>query len=667
LEMITAQKASDAERGGAGKKFARYGTLAAGLVIFLGLYLTSLYSYLLFHSLAEIFSIVIAGCVFILAWNSRHRLQNAYLIVIGIAFLSIAFLDTMHTLAYKGMGVFVGYDANLPTQLWVGARYLQSLSFLIAPLALGKRVRARTTLAIYGLVTAILLLSIFAWHIFPTCYIEGTGLTPFKKASEYIISLIFLGSIALLLRNRNAFDKAVLRDLIGAIILMIGAELAFTIYVGVYDFPNLVGHLLKIASYYFVYRAIIETGIARPFDLLFREIKSREEALRETNEGLEVAIRQRTKELSESVESLREEVRVREEVEGNLMDSLRRMKALREIDMAITSSLDPRVTFDILVTKAMEQLGVDAACVLVFNPLNQTLDFTVGRGFRTPALQHTHLRLGQGFAGRAAKARKVIHVANLRDGENGFGQSQYFDKEDFVAYYAAPLMAKGIVQGVLEIFHRSPLAPEQDWMDFLETLLHAYDSTLEGWSLALELRDFETKGHTQRVTDMTMRLANAIGVPIDQLTHIRRGALLHDIGKVGIPDSILLKESSLTEDEWTIMRKHPAYAHEMLMQIDYLRPAIDIPYSHHEKWDGTGYPRGLEGEEIPFAARIFAVVDVYDALLSDRPYRPAWPHEKVLEYIREQAGSHFDPEVVKVFLSKIDEIVGATQGRTRKS
>ncbi|HEU0291764.1 MAG TPA: HD domain-containing phosphohydrolase [Anaerolineales bacterium] len=184
-------------------------------------------------------------------------------------------------------------------------------------------------------------------------------------------------------------------------------------------------------------------------------------------------------------------------------------------------------------------------------------------------------------------------------------------------------------------------------------LLYAYDETIEGWSRAMDLRDQETEGHSQRVTDLTLKLAQALGMPREGLMHVRRGALLHDMGKLGIPDAILLKPGKLNEEEWEFMRRHPQLAYEMLHPIEYLRPALDIPYCHHEKWDGTGYPRGLKGEQIPLAARIFAVVDVWDALTSNRPYRPAWEREKVLEYIREQSGKHFDPRVVKGFLEII--------------
>lgn len=180
-------------------------------------------------------------------------------------------------------------------------------------------------------------------------------------------------------------------------------------------------------------------------------------------------------------------------------------------------------------------------------------------------------------------------------------------------------------------------------------LEESYEATLQGWVKALDLRDRETEHHTQRVTELTVRLAERMGIPKENLEHIRRGALLHDIGKIGVPDAILLKPGALDEEEWTIMRQHPVHARNFLEQIEYLRPALDIPYAHHERWDGTGYPQGLKGEEIPLPARIFSVVDVWDALTSDRPYRAAWDHQKAMEHIRAGSGRHFDPAVVEAF------------------
>lgn len=356
---------------------------------------------------------------------------------------------------------------------------------------------------------------------------------------------------------------------------------------------------------------------------------------------------------------------------------LRHMQALREIDQAIASSMDLRMTLDLLLDQVVSQLQVDAADVLLLNLYTQTLEFSVGRGFRTDALKHTRLRLGDGLAGRAALERRIVEMHGLSE-SNGLRRSTQLPRENFVDYYAVPLIAKGQVKGVLEVFHRRPHEHSVEWLDFLEALggqaaiaidnatlfdglqrsnlelMLAYDTTLEGWSRALDLRDKETEGHTQRVAEMTVTLARAMGLSEAELVHVRRGALLHDMGKMGVPDHILLKPGPLNDDEWNVMRKHPQYAYDMLAPIAFLGPALDIPYAHHEKWDGTGYPRRLRGEQIPLAARIFAVVDVWDALRSDRPYRSGWPHEKVQEHIRAISGSHFDPNVVEVFL-QLDE------------
>jgi hypothetical protein len=257
--------------------------LTAGVLVLFGLYLTSLYNYLLFHSLAELFSIVIGCGIFIIAWNSRRFLHNNYLLFLGIAYLFISGIDLLHTLAYKGMGVFRGYDANLPTQLWISARYLESFTLFIAPFFLGTKLKARFAFLGYILATFLLLASVFYWKIFPTCFVEGIGLTPFKRISEYLISLMLLGSIAMLVRKRHEFDLDVLRLLIVSISLTVASELAFTFYIHVYGLSNLIGHYLKIISFYLIYKAIVETGLAKPYALLFRDLKRSEAALQKAN------------------------------------------------------------------------------------------------------------------------------------------------------------------------------------------------------------------------------------------------------------------------------------------------------------------------------------------------------------------------------------------------
>ena len=360
---------------------------------------------------------------------------------------------------------------------------------------------------------------------------------------------------------------------------------------------------------------------------------------------------------------------------------LERLGALRAIDMAISGSIDLRLSLNIVLEQVVSQLGVDAASVLLMRPGSGRLEFAAGRGFRTPMIESTSLRLDQDRAGQAALEKKVIHIEDLTTTGTQFTRRELLASEGFVTYFGIPLIAKGEVKGVMEIFHRSLLPVDMEWLNFLDSLGWqtaiavdnamlfegmqrsnfdleiAYEATIEGWSKALDLRDKETEGHTQRVTETSLKLAPAMGIREEQLIHMRRGALLHDIGKVGVPDNILLKPGPLTDEEWKIMHMHPQFAHDLLAPISYLQPALDIPYCHHEKWDGTGYPNGLKGDLIPLAARIFAVIDVWDAVTSDRPYRPAWSKSKALDYIRENSGTYFDPQVVEMFLSNFNDLM----------
>lgn len=380
--------------------------------------------------------------------------------------------------------------------------------------------------------------------------------------------------------------------------------------------------------------------------------------------------------LSEIAGSAIHRMRLHEQTEQRL----RRLVALRTVDMTINSSMDLRLTLNVAFDQLATQLGVDAAAVFLFNSHLQMLEYAAGCGFRSRAIEHARLRLGEGNSGRATLERQIIRDQDLLAPESQYAYKELLLGENFTQQIVVPLVAKGRLLGVLEIFHRSPLSPDQDWMEFMETmagqaaiaidntrlfndlqrsnleLTISYVATIEGWSQALDMRDRETEGHTQRVTEMTVQMARAMGFSDEELAHIRRGALLHDIGKMAIPDSVLLKPGPLDEEEWKIMRMHPVYAHDMLSPILYLKPALDIPYCHHEKRDGGGYPRGLKGDQIPLAARLFAIVDVWDALRSDRPYRKAWTDEDALKYILDQSGEHFDPQVVEVF-KKLDHSI----------
>jgi PAS domain S-box-containing protein/putative nucleotidyltransferase with HDIG domain len=373
--------------------------------------------------------------------------------------------------------------------------------------------------------------------------------------------------------------------------------------------------------------------------------------------------------------ALSHDITQRVEAEEKIQQQLRRLDALRSIDMAISSSLDLRVVINVLLDQVVTQLDVDAAAILLLDPHTQMLEYAGGRGFRKAAIDQSYLRLGQGLAGQVAFERRAVSVPDLSSAKDRFTRSALIAGEDFVAYQAIPLIAKGNIKGVLEVYNRQFFSPDAEWQSFLETLAgqaaiaidnaalladlqrsneeltQAYVTTLDGWVRTLGMRDFETEDHTHRVTNITLKVAEAVGIGESDLIHIRRGALLHDIGKMAVPDHILLKNGPLDAMEWTIMRRHPIDAYQLLYPIAYLRPALEIPYCHHEKYDGSGYPRGLYANEIPISARVFAVADVWDALRSDRPYRRAWEEDKVKEYLQDQSGKHFDPRVVEAFFN----------------
>lgn len=366
----------------------------------------------------------------------------------------------------------------------------------------------------------------------------------------------------------------------------------------------------------------------------------------------------------------------RAKLRKQIEQQLGRLNTLHKMGVVISSSVDKGFTLKELAAYIVNQLDVDAAAIRLYNSKTHMLEYSAGLGFRTNMIERSWLRLGEGYLGRAAYERLSFTLSNLESADD-FLLRELADVEGFVSYCGVPFIAKGAIKGVLDIFHRRLFDHDPEWLHFAEMLAQAvalaiensqlfeglqrtnvdlalaYDATIEGWSRALDLRDKETEGHSQRVTEMSVELGRRLRLDAEAMIHLRRGALLHDIGKMGVPDYILLKPEPLSEDEWQIMRRHSEYAYQLLLPVAFLHPALDIPYCHHEKWDGTGYPRGLKGEQIPTAARIFAAADVWDALTSDRPYRAAWPEEKALAYIKEQSGKHFDPMVVEVFLQLI--------------
>lgn len=357
----------------------------------------------------------------------------------------------------------------------------------------------------------------------------------------------------------------------------------------------------------------------------------------------------------------------------------KRVDTFLHLESEITHGDDLNKLLDVVIDEMITQLSMDAVAVLRFDGKRQELVYSTGRGFTTNALRHTRLKIGEGNAGKAARDKQILFLKGSGLNKTEFLRSPEFISEGFASYHAVPLYFEDRLLGVIELFSRSEFSPDADWYNFLQALAdqtaialenfqlffglkqdnlelaRAYDETIEGWVHCMDIRGHEVEGHTRRVTETALSLAALVGVPENEMVHYRRGSLLHDIGNTGVPDRILLKPDALTEEEMLIVRQHPVFAREMLYPITYLRPAMDIPCYHHEYWDGSGYPNGMKGEEIPLAARIFAIADVWDALRSNRLHRPAWPKDQAAKYLHSMTGVQFDPNLMPNFWKIIEK------------
>jgi putative nucleotidyltransferase with HDIG domain len=361
-------------------------------------------------------------------------------------------------------------------------------------------------------------------------------------------------------------------------------------------------------------------------------------------------------------------------VPPDIQRMLQKMERLMEINIMLNSTLELSQVLDLIIAKAVEMLECEAGSILLCNKEKDCLIFSASTSADSETLAQIPVPLTDSLAGAIYSKNEHLVVNNVDKDirHNASVAAQiHFQTHSLLG---VPMRIQDRVIGVLEALNKkdgkftdedvkiltaiaSQAAVAIENAQLVQALQESYESTLEGWAAALDLRDKETEGHSQRVTLLAVQLAREIGVSKEALTYLRQGALLHDIGKMGVPDRILHKHGPLTDQEKAVMRQHPVNAYHMLYPIAHLRSALDIPYCHHEKWDGSGYPRGLKGEEIPLAARIFTIIDVWDALRSNRPYRKAWSVKKTIAYIQEQAGKSFDPDIVRSFVDAIPSIL----------
>jgi two-component system cell cycle sensor histidine kinase/response regulator CckA len=433
-------------------KFEKYLSILLMVFSLLALYLVSLHNYLLFHSVVEIFSIVVAFGIFIVAWNSRALLDNHYLLFIGIAYLFVGAVDLVHTLAYKGMGVFKGQETNLATQFWIGARYLESLSLLFAPFFIKRRLKVGREFLGYMIIISFLFISIFYWRLFPVCFIEGVGLTPFKKISEYIISLILVASLMLLNQKREEFDTGVFRLLVLSILFTIASELSFTFYIHAYGFSNLVGHLFKVISFYLIYKALVETGLTKPYNLLFRNLKKSEEELRKAHDELEIRVQERTAELAKVNRALR----TLSECNQVIVRARQEPKLLQEMCQTIVEIGGYRLAWIGFVEKDKEKT-IHLVAKAGFKEEYEDLTCLDNKKDNDP----TGLAIRTGNSVIAKNILNDPAFRNLRKGAVKYGYS---------SSVALPLITDGQSIGVLGIHAKGPDAFDTDEMKLLEEL-----------------------------------------------------------------------------------------------------------------------------------------------------------------------------------------------------
>jgi PAS domain S-box-containing protein len=451
-------------------------TAIIGVSVLFGLSIAQSYSYLLFHTLVEGFSIVIACGIFILAWNTRRFMINNYLLFSGIAYLFIGGLDLVHTLAYKGMGVFHGYDGNLPTQLWIAARYTESVSLALAPWWIGRKLHVKPLFGAYAAIFTLLLAAIFHGRFFPDCFIEGVGLTPFKIISEYIIALILLTALVFLFVKRQRFDRVVLSLLSLSIITTMAAEITFTLFVSLYGFSNQIGHYLKLVSFFLIYKAIVQTGLVRPYDLLFRDLKQSRESLQAAHDQLERRVRERTTELAEANKHLLAEIKRHKKTQKELLKSNRMLKVLSECNQCLVHATDEKALLDTICRNIIEHGGYGFAWAALAEQERSKLFRPVAHAGHNGGFLQDFKMVEARIDGADDPISTIFWagrpnvIKSIQSDSDAIGWRSAADKMGYTSAIILPMGDSGQIMGALMIYSDQPDAFDSQQVELLMEL-----------------------------------------------------------------------------------------------------------------------------------------------------------------------------------------------------
>ena len=681
----------------------------AGILVSFGvLYLVKNHSFVLFHSLVEVFSIVIAGAIFALAWNARRYFDNGYILFIGISFLFVGFIDLIHTLAYKGMGVYPGYNSDLPTQLWIAARWLQALAFFAATFFLDRKLNRPLVVLAGGTVVLILLfLSIFYWQTFPSCFVEGTGLTPFKIASEYGISLILLISIVPLMKKKDKLHPRVRQLIIASILSTVASEMSFTLYTDAYGFFNALGHFFKVIAFIFIYKAVVSIGLKQPYDLLFRDLKIRQDELRRSEERYHSLFKHMLNGMAYCKMEFDADGRPVDFIYLAVNDAFEKLTGLKNVEGKRITEIMPSIRQDnpefLELYGRVATTGQPEKRELLLKPLDLWLYISVysvekenfvavfeniterrkaekdyqsifenvqegifrstpeGKiilaneamakmfGYDSPAeimadITDAALQL-YAYPEDRAKMKAIMEEQNVvRNYEI------QFHRKDGGAFWASATM-KAIRNGKDRILYFEGILEDiTERKQNIARLRKTLGGAVQAIASLVETRDPYTAGHQRRVADLARAIATEMGLSGDQIDGIRIAGTIHDLGKISVPSEILTIPRKLTALEYSLIKNHPQSGYDILKDIEFPWPIARMIVEHHERINGSGYPNGLRGEDLLIESKILAVADVVEAMATHRPYRPALGIDAALAEITANRGILYDPEVVDACL-----------------
>ena len=678
------------------------------LASFVALYLVKNHSYVLFHSLVEVFSIIIAAAIFALAWNARRYFDNGYILFIGISFLFVGFIDLIHTLAYKGMGVYPGYNSDLPTQLWIAARWLQALAFFAATFFLDRKLNRPLVVLAGGTVVLILLfLSIFYWQTFPSCFVEGTGLTPFKIASEYGISLILLISIVPLMKKKDKLHPRVRQLIIASILSTVASEMSFTLYTDAYGFFNALGHFFKVIAFIFIYKAVVSIGLKQPYDLLFRDLKIRQDELRRSEERYHSLFKHMLNGMAYCKMEFDADGRPVDFIYLAVNDAFEKLTGLKNVEGKRITEIMPSISKEnpdfLELYGRVATTGQPEKRELLLKPLDLWLYISVysvekenfvavfeniterrkaekdyqsifenvqegifrstpeGKiilaneamakmfGYDSPAeimadITDAALQL-YAYPEDRAKMKAIMEEQNVvRNYEI------QFHRKDGGAFWASATM-KAIRNGKDRILYFEGILEDiTERKQNIARLRKTLGGAVQAIASLVETRDPYTAGHQRRVADLARAIATEMGLSGDQIDGIRIAGTIHDLGKISVPSEILTIPRKLTALEYSLIKNHPQSGYDILKDIEFPWPIARMIVEHHERINGSGYPNGLPGEDLLIESKILSVADVVEAMATHRPYRPALGIDAALAEITANRGILYDPEVVDACL-----------------